>query len=79
MEDGQRRRLFYCARGQNCTRKARENGIRVKQDTEVRAEDNGSASEADFQKARAELSDRINARYGARHVTAQRPRLAPAK
>lgn len=62
------------ARG-NTVRDNRARAFNLKDDPEVKAESNGPVTEAEFQKRQAELLARINARYGATHPVAKRPRL----
>ena len=52
-----------------------KNGVHLKNDAEVKAQNNGQATEAEYLKRLAELLARINARYGATHPAAKRPRL----
>jgi parallel beta-helix repeat protein len=52
-----------------------KNGCHLKADAEVEAANNSAATESEYQKRRAALLARINARYGATHPTAKRPRL----
>jgi hypothetical protein len=52
-----------------------KNGCHLKDDPEVQASDNQRADEALYLKRRAELLALINARYGAAHPAARRPRL----
>jgi len=63
------------ARGNAVCGNVAKNGFHLKDDAEVRASDNGPATEADYLKRRAELLERINARYGKVHPAAKRPRL----
>ena len=52
-----------------------KNGVHLKHDAEVRAGNNGDATEEAFLKRQAALLALINACYGAAHPTAMRPRL----
>lgn len=63
------------ARGNTVCDNAAKNGFNFKSDPEVKAANNGPADEALFLKREAELLARINARFGAVHPVAQRPRL----
>jgi parallel beta-helix repeat protein len=62
------------ARGNTvCDNRAR--AFNLKDDPEVKAEGNKPVTELEFIKRQAELLERINARFGTLHATAQRPRL----
>ena len=64
------------ARGNTVRDNLAKNGFNFKSDPEVKAANNGPATEAAFRAREAELLARINARYGAIHPAAQRPRLS---
>lgn len=62
------------ARGNTvCDNRAR--AFNLKDDPEVKAENNKPVTEAEYLRRRAELLERINARFGNVHPMAQRPRL----
>jgi len=63
------------ARGNTVCGNLSKNGFHLKDDAEARASDNGPATEADYLRRRAELLERIHARYGKGHPLAKRPRL----
>lgn len=63
------------ARGNTVCDNAAKNGFNFKSDPEVKSANNGPADEAVFLKREAELLARINARFGAVHPVANRPRM----
>ena len=56
-----------------CDNRAR--AFNLKDDADVKAENNRPVTESEFRKRQVELLDAINANYGKIHPTAQRPRL----
>jgi hypothetical protein len=59
----------------NTVRDNRARAFNLKDDPDVKAESNGPVTEVEFTKRQTELLARINARYGATHPVANRPRL----